>query len=295
MRRQLTGTRLVSFVRLFSAARLLSVTGCFSVAGLFSLVLVAVLMSLTGCATTGINRGDFNLISSPQEVQMGDSLSLEVESKYPLLKNAKVGAYVNEVGQRIVSICDRRDITYYFNVIADKKQVNAFALPGGHVYVYEGLLLEASNEAELAAVLAHEVGHVVARHATEQLTKQYGYSLLVSLILGNQPGRWSDLAANLFGTAGLLKFSRDDEYEADKLAVSYTNLAGYRPGAVSDFLGKLEAMEGREPGKLETLLMTHPPTSERVNRVKAEIAALSSLSTGSFAERYLSETSSIRK
>jgi len=289
MKRQLTISRFSSPTGLFS------VTGLSCVIGLLSLSVIAILMSLGGCATTGVNISDFNLVSSPQEVQMGDSLSLEVESKYPMLKNETVGAYVNEVGQRIVSVCDRRDIPYYFKVVADKKQVNAFALPGGHIYVYEGLLLEASNEAQLAAVLAHEVGHVVARHATKQLTKQYGYSLLVSLILGNQPGRWSGLAADLFGTAGLLKFSRNDEYEADKLAVVYTNAAGYAPGAVADFLGKLEAMEGREPGRLETLLMTHPPTSERIGKVKAEIATLVSLSKGSFPERYLSKTSSIRK
>lgn len=265
------------------------------VSGLLSCALIALLMSMTGCATTGINTGDFNLISSAQEVQMGDSLAVEVESKYPPLKDETVGAYVNEVGQRIVSVCDRRDIPYYFKVIADKKQVNAFALPGGHIYVYEGLLLEASNEAELAAVLAHEVGHVVARHATEQLTKQYGYNLLVSLVLGKQPGRWAGVAANLFGTAGLLKYSRDDEYEADNLAVVYTNAAGYSPGAVADFLGKLVTMEGREPGKLETLLMTHPPTSDRVDRVKAEIAAIPAPAKGTFSERYLSRTASIRK
>jgi len=263
--------------------------------GYLSLALITVLIFLAGCAATGVNVSDFNLVSSAQEVQMGDSLSVEVEAKYPILKNEIVGAYVNEVGQRIVSVCDRRDITYYFKVIADNKQVNAFALPGGHIYVYEGLLLEASNEAQLAAVLAHEVGHVVARHSTKQLTKQYGYSLLVSLILGNQPGRWSGLAADLFGTAGLLKFSRDDEYEADRMAVIYSNAAGYSPVAVADFLGKLQAMEGREPGKLESLLMTHPPTSERIGRVQAEIATLPSSSKGTFPERYLSRTSSIRK
>jgi predicted Zn-dependent protease len=287
--------RLLSISRLSSPTGLFSAPGFSSVIGLLSLSVIAILMFLTGCATTGINIGDFNLISSAQEVQMGDSLSIEVESKYPILKNETVGAYVNEVGQRIVSVCDRRDIPYYFKVVSDRKQVNAFALPGGHIYVYEGLLLEASNEAQLAAVLAHEVGHVVARHATKQLTKQYGYSLLASLILGSQPGRWSALTADLFGTAGLLKFSRDDEYEADKLAVIYTNAAGYAPGAVSDFLGKLETMEGREPGKLEALLMTHPPTSERISKVKAEIGTLASLSKGSFPERYLSKTSSIRK
>jgi beta-barrel assembly-enhancing protease len=289
MKRLLSTSRLASPSGIFSACRLSSAIR------LLSLAVIAILMSLTGCATTGVNTGDFNLISSTQEVQMGDSLSIEVESTYPILKNETVGAYVNEVGQRIVSVCDRRDIPYYFKVVADRKQVNAFSLPGGHVYVYEGLLLEASNEAQLAAVLSHEVGHVVARHATEQLTKQYGYSVLVSLILGNQPGGWSALAADLFGTAGLLKFSRDDEYEADKLAVIYTNAAGYSPRAVADFLGKLETMEGTEPGKLETLLMTHPPTSERIGKVNAEIAKLTSLSKDYFPERYLSKTSSIRK
>jgi len=242
-----------------------------------------------------MNLGDFNLISTSQEVQMGDSLSVEVGNKYPLLKDPVVTGYVNEVGQKVVAVCGRRDISYHFNVIADKKQVNAFALPGGYVYVYEGLLLQASDEAELAAVLGHEIGHVVERHAMKQLSKQYSYEFLVSLVLGNQPGRWSGLAANLFGTAGLLKFSRDDEYEADKLAVVYTNAAGYSPLAVADFLGKLETLQGRDPGQLETLLMTHPPTLDRISRVKADIAALPTRSAGTFVERYLSKTSSIRK
>ena len=287
--------RLLSRNSLLPVTRPFSAIGFSSVGWLLVFAVAAILGSITGCATTGVNRGDFNLISTAQEVQMGDSLAVEVENKYPLLKNETVTAYVNEVGQRTASVSDRRDITYHFKVIADKKQVNAFALPGGHVYVYEGLLLQASNEAELAAVLAHETGHVVARHSMEQLSKQYGYNLLASLILGNQPGRWSGIAANLFGTAGLLKFSRDDEYEADNLAVTYTNAAGYSPGAVADFLGKLESLEGREPGKLETLLMTHPPTAERVARVKAETAVLSSPAKGVFTERYLSKTSSIRK
>lgn len=222
---------------------------------------------LTGCA--GIN-----LFSTSQEVRMGRSLSLEVDRQYPILQNPELVDYVNRVGQKIVSVCDRKGITYHFKIIDDSRQVNAFALPGGYIYVYMGLLKAAENEAELAAVLGHEVGHVVARHATERLTKLYGYSFLVSLVLGENPAYWQELVANLFGTMGMLKFSRDDEFEADRLGATYIYRAGYNPKAMIGFFERLKTLRDREPSKLETLLSTHPPPRDRIRKVEKVIETL---------------------
>jgi predicted Zn-dependent protease len=240
-------------------------------AGLAAVMVLAVLVM--GCATTGINKGQINLITSDEEVQMGQELSVEVEKEYSVYKNAEVAAYVQSVGDKVVRISDRNDIPYHFAVI-DKDELNAFALPGGYVYIYTGLMKILDDEAQLAAVLAHEVGHVTARHATERLTAMYGYSMLLSLVLGENPNFWAGLAANLFSTTGMLAYSRSNEYEADGLGVTYANRAGYDPAGMSELLAKFQATERGEPSKLEEWLSTHPPSSERVSRVNGLIGGL---------------------
>ena len=228
---------------------------------------------IAGCATTGINKGQFNLVTSDEEVQMGQEFSVEVEKEYPVYKNAEVSAYVQSVGDRIARVCDRRDIAYHFAVI-EKDEINAFALPGGYIYIYTGLMEILDDESQLAAVLAHEVGHVTARHSTERLTTMYGYSFIASLVLGDDPNFWAGLAADLFSTTGMLAYSRSNEYEADRLGVTYANSAGYDPLGMSELLSKFQMTERGEPSKLEEWLSTHPPTSERVSRVTVSIREL---------------------
>lgn len=227
-----------------------------------------VYLAVLGLAFLLIGCVEINIFSRDEEVRLGWQLSQEVKRQYPILKHPELTGYVNQVGQRIVAVCDWRDIEYHFTVIDDPKQINAFALPGGYIYVYTGLLRTAESEAELAAVLAHEVGHVVARHATKRLTKLYGYSFLMSLILGENPAQWQRIIADLFGTMGILKFSRDDEFEADRLGATYLYRAGYDPWAMLTFLQKLQGLEKQEPGRLKTLLSTHPPTRDRIRRVE---------------------------
>ena len=237
------------------------------------ILLLAVL--LAGCATTGINKGQFNLITSDEEVQMGQEFSLEIEKEYPVYKNAEVTAYVQSVGDRITRVCDRRDIAYYFAVI-EKDELNAFALPGGYVYIYTGLMEVLDDEAQLAAVLAHEVGHVTARHSTERLTAMYGYSVLAGMILGDDPNFWAGLAADLFSTTGMLAYSRSNEYEADRLGTTYASAAGYDADGMVELLSKFIDTERGEPSKLEEWLSTHPPSTERMSRVKTLAAGMTS-------------------
>jgi predicted Zn-dependent protease len=239
-----------------------------------SLALVVILaLFLASCATTGINKGQFNLVTSDEEVQMGKDLSVEVEKEYPVYENADVTAYVQSVGGRITRICDRRDIEYHFAVV-EKDELNAFALPGGYIYIYTGLMNILDDEAQLAAVLAHEVGHVAARHSTERLTTMYGYSVLANMILGDDPNFWAGLAANLFSTTGMLAYSRKNEYEADRLGATYANAAGYDPAGMSELLDKFRITEMGNPSKLEEWLSTHPPSSERISRVNSYIREL---------------------
>jgi len=243
---------------------------------LCALTVALAALVLGGCATTGINRGQINIITSDEEVKMGQEFSVEVAKQYEVYNNAAVTAYVQSVGARIVRHCDRKDIEYHFSVIK-KDELNAFALPGGYVYVYTGLMKDVDDEAQLAAVIAHEVGHVAARHATERLTTMYGYQFVVSLILGENPNAYAKLVADIFSTGGFLAYSRANEYEADQLGATYLYAAGYDPNGMIELMGKLKNMESREPSKLETLLATHPPTSERQARVQTEVNALAKL------------------
>ena len=241
-------------------------------------ILAAALLPLAfgGCATTGINKGQMNIISADEEVKLGQEMSVEVAKQYPIYDNASVTAYLQAVGDKIAQHSDRKDITYHFAVI-NKNAVNAFSLPGGYVYVYTELMKAADDEAELAAVIAHEVAHVAARHSTERLTQEYGYQFLSSLILGKEPNATAKLITDLSATGGFLKYSRNDEHEADKLGAKYLYAAGYDPQAMVNFLDKLKALEANEPTKFETWLMTHPATSERVARVKTEVAGFPKL------------------
>jgi len=241
-------------------------------------ILAAALLpvGLGGCATTGINRGQMNMVSTDEEVQLGQEMSVEVAKQYPIYDNAAVTAYVQKVGDKIVQNSDRKDIAYHFAVI-NQNTVNAFSLPGGYVYAYTELMKAADDEAEFAAVIAHEVAHVAARHSTERLTQQYGYQFLSGLLLGKNPNAAAKLVTDLAATGGFLKYGRDDEYEADRLGAKYLSAAGYDPQAMVDFLNKLKALETSEPSKFETWLMTHPPASDRVARVKTEVAGFPKL------------------
>lgn len=241
-----------------------------------SLVLVVILLVfvLPACTPHGApTLRNFNIVSTEQEVELGKKFSQEVNKQYPLLRDGAVTGYIEELGQAVAAVSDRQDITYHFHV-TESDEVNAFALPGGFIYVNRGLILKAENEAELVSVLAHETGHVAARHTAEHISKSWGLDLISSLLLGEQPDFWASQAVNLFGTAGLLAFSRADETEADLLGLRYMYRAGYDPQAMVTFLETILAERERRPGAVEQFFSTHPLTEDRIRRVEDEIRAL---------------------
>lgn len=243
-----------------------------------SIKLIAFLLSLllisTACETTGINAGQINIISTEDEIELGRKLAVEVEKEQPVLNNPALAGYVSEIGQRVAGQSDRRDVPYSFKVIDNDEEVNAFALPGGPIYVYTGLLRLADNEAELASVLGHEVAHVAARHSAEQLTKAYGFSFVAQIILGEEPGATAEIARDIISSLGMLKFSRDDEIEADRLGVLYMFRAGYNPNAMTSFQKKLGGLKSSSPSRVLNLLSTHPLSQDRIDAVRREIATL---------------------
>lgn len=227
---------------------------------------------ISGCAVNKSAVGGFNLISVDEEKQLGDKFSVEVEKQHKVANDPEVQAYIDRVGKRLLTGVEKVEFPYTFKVVQDSS-INAFAVPGGHTYVNTGLIKAAESETELAAVMAHEINHVVARHSTKQMTQQYGYTMLASLLLGSQ-GDIAKMAADLFGKAGGLYYSREMESQADFLGVETMYKAGYNPQGMVTFFRKLEAEGQKDPGKIAQFFSTHPATPERIASIQQEIAKL---------------------
>lgn len=238
---------------------------------MFRATIVSVLLlALLGCVTTGPKgKKSLILISTSQEVEIGKQVAADVESKERVLDDAAVQSYVNRIGQDLVSVCDRKGLRYHFKVL-DNDEINAFACPGGFIYVYKGLLKTIDNEAQLAGVLGHEIAHVVARHSVKKLQQIYGVSLLIQVALGKKGKVVQNVVAAAAGLI-LLGYGRDNEFEADEYGTLYEYSAGRNPDGMVQLLGKFKSMEKNPPGTLEKLLSTHPPTSERITRVKGHV------------------------
>jgi predicted Zn-dependent protease len=198
-----------------------------------------------------------------------DSVIQANPAEYPMLNNAQANAYLQGiVNQIIASPQIKYKGTFAYKVqIINKNIINAFATPGGFVYVYTGLLKFADNEATVAGVLAHEIAHAERRHATKRMTKQYGLSLLAGLVLGNNPSTLEQIGANLITGLGLLKNSRDDEYEADEYSFKYLQDTKWYPGAIRYFLEKIQTQQKDKPSDFEEILSTHPLDDKRVNQI----------------------------
>jgi hypothetical protein len=213
-----------------------------------------------------INKGLWGKIAAgtEKEVRIGRQVAAEVDKEAKFIDDPIITEYVNRVGQNIVLHSDAK-VPFTIKVI-DSDEVNAFALPGGFFYVNKGLLLAADNEAELAGVMAHEIGHVAARHYMENERKLelINYGMLAGILLGG--GIISNVLYNgggFFEGMAMLKFTRSAEEEADKLGVQYMWAAGYDPGAMATMFEKLEAKNKKKPGTLAKMFQDHPAPADR--------------------------------
>src|SRR5260221_3134485 len=217
-----------------------------------------------------------NLFSLEREISLGKQLAQEVERSSKLIDDPIVTEYVNRVGQNLVRNSDAR-VPFTIKVI-DSDQVNAFALPGGFFYVYTGLILRAQEESELAGVMAHEISHVTARHGTKTATKGDIMQLASIPAMIFIPYSWAGWGIyqgmNLAIPLTFLKFSRDQEREADFLGIQYMYKAGYDPNAYVTFFERIQADEKRRPGTIPKFFSTHPPTPERIELAQKEIARI---------------------
>jgi predicted Zn-dependent protease len=218
--------------------------------------------------------GGLNFYSIAKERALGKQLAMQVESSSRLLTDPVVTAYVNRIGQNIVRNSDAK-VPFTIKVI-DDDDVNAFALPGGYFYVNTGLILAAENEAELAGVMAHEIAHVAARHATKNATRSEIFNLasIPLIFVGGPAGFAIEQIAGLAVPMSFLKFSRDAEREADLLGLQYEYAAGYDPAEFVHFFETIKAREKRSHSILAKAFATHPMTSDRIKRAQKEIETM---------------------
>lgn len=223
-----------------------------------------------GLAPFASAQGFFNL-SEKEELAIGEQAAAEIEKQEPILQDSTVGSYIDRLGQRLVRHSERRDIPYQFKVI-DAAEVNAFALPGGYIYLNRGLIEAADNESEVAGVLAHEISHVVARHSAEQIRKVQltGLGLgILGAILGDKGtgGQVANIAAQLVAGGVFLKYSRDAEREADRLGARNLYDAGYDPRGMVTLFEKLARMRRTRASAVDKFFASHPTPEERAENV----------------------------
>ena len=253
-------------------------------------IFLLLLTAVTLAAQSKKLRPGFNLFSREQDVQLGKESAAEVEKKMKVVDSPELQAYIGTVGKKLTSSADAGEFPYSFKVVVDKS-INAFALPGGPMYIHTGLLAAADNESQMAGVMAHEVSHVALRHGTNQASKQQMLQLPAMLASqatgsGGMLGTLSALGINLGANSVLLKFSRGAETEADLLGTRLMHNAGYNPAELANFFRKLEAEGGNQNKLVEMFMASHPNPGNRVQAVQKEAKSLPSRSyngeTGQF-------------
>jgi predicted Zn-dependent protease len=246
----------------------------------------AVAFSAFSCDT---ENKTVNVFSVQDDIEFGKEFDAQIcaSSEYVILSETQYAtayATINQYKDRLLAsgkVAHTSDFVWKIRIIKDDATVNAFAVPGGFLYFYTGLIKTLENEAEFVGVMAHEMGHVACRHSTNQLTKAYGLELMLSMLLGKNQNQWVQIASGLASGLIDLKFSRNDEYEADKCAVTYTYPTDWDARGVADFFNRMETQTSTP-----VFLSTHPADKDRVEKVKAEWSKLGGKQGGYFQDAY---------
>ena len=231
---------------------------------------VVLLLFSTACAVNPVTgKKELSLISEAQEIELGKQTDQEIRAQFGIYNDPALTEYVTGIGLALAPLTHRPDLTYHFAIL-DTPVINAFAAPGGYIYVTRGILSLFNSEAELAVVVAHELGHVNARHSVRKMSQLMLVQL--GLVVGSA---LSETFAKISGVASIgiqllfLKFSRSDEFQADQLGVNYSRKGGYNPGKMVDLFASLQKMGDLSGGhSLPGFLSTHPLTANRIQKVQ---------------------------
>jgi predicted Zn-dependent protease len=225
---------------------------------------------MSGCATLynpATEKKELVLITTPMEVMLGKNTAMQAAKQYSFVKDPKQVSKVTEIGEKLAKVSDRTDLKYHFAVVEDK-EINAFTIPGGYIYINSGLM-DITNDDELACVIGHEIGHVAARHIAKKLQVQLGYGILMNIALRNANVSQMQEAINITFNLAQLGYSREDELLSDRLGAKYAYKAGYDPRAMITFLKKLKEKDKDEMGPV--FLRSHPYASKRIEMMEKQI------------------------
>jgi len=247
---------------------------------------LAALAALGACATNPVTgRREFSLVSANQEAQMGREGYAAVLAEYGSYEDSTLQRYVNGIGQRLAKVSHLPDLDWHFTVI-DDPSVNAFAMPGGYIYITRGILAHLNSEAQLAGVLGHEIAHVTRRHSASQISRQQlaGIGLGVASVLSPTVARYGQLAEQALGLM-FLKYSREHENEADASGVDYATRAGFDPVEIPPTYAMLRRVGERAGQRLPAFLSTHPDPGDRETRTSELARAAREGKTGLLVHR----------
>lgn len=256
-------------------------------------LLVFLMLATVSIFTACDKDGGINIFTLDQDIAFGeqlDSTILATPSEYPILSTTLYPASYEHINRVMNAVLVSNDLKYkdrfpwQVRIIQNDEVLNAFAAPGGYLYFYTGLIKYLDNEAQLAGVMAHEIAHADKRHSTETMTKMYGFSTLLQIILGQNPSVLEQILSELALGATNLKFSRNHEYEADEFAVRYLYDTDYNPLGVAGFFEKLMG-EGHQT-KIPEFLSTHPDPGNRVEAINKVWVSLGSKQGSDFTDRY---------
>lgn len=238
-----------------------------------SALFVFLSFGMLGCSTMynpATERKEIVFITTPMEVLIGKNTAMQVSKQYAFIKDPKEVNRVTQIGDKLAKVSDRTDLVYHFAVVEDK-EINAFTMPGGYIYINSGLL-DITTDDELACVIGHEIGHVAARHIAKKLQTQLGYDILMNIALKNTSVKQMQQVIDLTFNLASLGYSREDELLSDRLGAKYAYKAGYDPYAMITFLKKLKAKDTSDIGPV--FLRSHPYTSQRIQMMEKEIPSI---------------------
>ena len=233
-------------------------------------------LSLGGCAASSYNVGterqETLFISTEREIALGESVAKKVEEEFTVIRDPELLRQLDRVARRIAAVSDRKDLSYRFTIVEmPEDEPNAFALPGGPVYVTKSLFKLVKSDDELASVLGHEMGHVVAKHAVKRIQGAVGLQLLQILAVGTGAADARTHQGMDLAFASLLtEYSQSDELQADRLGAKYTRLAGYKPEAAITFMERLRDYTFKQPLNQFSYFRTHPYFSDRIGLLRQE-------------------------
>ncbi len=236
----------------------------------FILFIVFFFSSCTNEYNLATGKEESLLYSSEKEINLGNAVAEQIEKDAKFVTDLDSNSRVERIFDRLVKVCDRKDLVYTVRII-DEETVNAFSIPGGYVYIYKGLLDKLKDDDQVAGVLAHEIGHITAKHALKRIQNSYGYTLMQIAAIGSGNANLAQ-GVNVILTTLFFAYSREDEFQADELGVKYARKAGFDPHKMIDVLEILKKEEEKGPLKEANYLRTHPYPNERIAVVNKSIS-----------------------